>query len=115
MIKTLAPTAGCADLHLRSPPESLTKGFTDTVDQLFGYRAWRDTKLAIVMFVREPDLTALIDKARDALAAHPQFIEWGETPQELELRAVVSWPGDERRRATLTVYLSSTPQFSGKS
>jgi len=91
------------------------KGFTDTVDQLFGYRAWRDTKLAIVMFVREPDLTALIDKARDALAAHPQFIEWDETPQELELRAVMSWPGDERRRATLTVYLSSTPQVSGKS
>jgi len=22
VIKTLAPTAGCADLHLRSPPES---------------------------------------------------------------------------------------------
>ena len=86
------------------------KGFADTVDQLFRYRAWRDTKLAIVMFVRERDVTALGDKARDTLAAHPQFVRWEEdTSHELELRATVSWPGDDRRHATLTVFLASTP------
>jgi hypothetical protein len=85
------------------------KGFADTVDQLFRYRAWRDTKLAIVMFVRERDITALVDKARDTLAAHPQFVRWEDTSHELELRAAVSWPGDDRRHATLTVFLASTP------
>jgi hypothetical protein len=34
------------------------EGFTHTIDQLFHYTGWRDTKLAIVMFVREKGLTA---------------------------------------------------------
>ena len=54
------------------------KGFIDAVDQLFGYTAWRDTKLALIMFVRERDLTSIIEKGRDALAEHAQFVEWGE-------------------------------------
>jgi hypothetical protein len=29
------------------------KGVTDAIDQLFGYASWRDTKLALIMFVRE--------------------------------------------------------------
>jgi hypothetical protein len=85
------------------------KGFTDTIDQLFRYTAWRDTKLAIVMFVRERDVTALIEKARDALSEHEQSVALADAPHESELRATMSWPGDERRRATLTVFLASTP------
>ena len=50
--------------------------FTDTIDQLFGYTGWRDTKLAIVMFVREKGLTAILRKAKETLAAHPQFVAW---------------------------------------
>ena len=52
------------------------KGFVAAIDQLFGYTAWRDTKLALIMFVRERDLTAIIDKAREALAEHDQFVAW---------------------------------------
>jgi hypothetical protein len=66
------------------------KGFTETLDQLFGYQAWRDTKLAVLMFIRERDLTAIIGRARDALAAHPQFVAWGNAASETELRATVS-------------------------
>ena len=27
--------------------------FAQAIDQLFGYTAWRDTKLALIVFVRE--------------------------------------------------------------
>jgi hypothetical protein len=37
------------------------KGFSDTLDLQFGYQAWRDTKLAVLMFVRERDLTAIVE------------------------------------------------------
>jgi len=50
------------------------EGFADTIDQLFGYTGWRDTKLAIVMFVREKGLTGILKKAKTTLAAHPQFV-----------------------------------------
>jgi hypothetical protein len=86
------------------------KGFSETIDQLFGYTAWRDTKLAVVMFVREKDLTNVVEKAREALAAHPQFVEWGDAADETELRATMSWPGDERRHADLNVFFVHTPK-----
>ena len=39
----------------------------------FRYVGWRDTKLAIVMFVREKGLTAIISKAKTVLESHPQI------------------------------------------
>jgi hypothetical protein len=85
------------------------KAFVATLDQLFGYTAWRDTKLAVVVFVKERDLTAVIEKAREALAQHPQFVAWGEAGTETELRATVHWRGDERRLADLNLFFVHTP------
>ena len=85
------------------------KGFTEAIDQLFGYTSWRDTKLALVVFVREKGLTGIIEKGRQALVAHPQFVSWREAASETELRALVGWPGDDRRHAELNVFLVHTP------
>ena len=85
------------------------KGFVAAIDQLFGYTAWRDTKLALIMFVRERDLTAIIDKAREAIAEHDQFVAWRGSANETELRAVMSWPTDDRRHADLNVFFVPTP------
>lgn len=85
-------------------------GFTDTIDQLSRYTAWRDTKLAIVMFVREQDLTTIISRAREALEQHPQFVEWDDAHTETELRATVHWSGDDDREADLNVFFVHLPK-----
>jgi len=85
------------------------KGFSETLDQLFSYQAWRDTKLAVVMFVREHDLTTIIERGRIALEAHPQFVNSERAASQTELRALMHWKGDERRRADLNVFFTSTP------
>lgn len=85
------------------------QGFVDTIDQLFGYTGWRDTKLAVIMFVRQRGLTAIIEKARECFEAHERFPSWGETEAENELRARVSWPGDDRRHADLNIFLIHIP------
>ncbi|MEW6582118.1 MAG: hypothetical protein AB1416_05085 [Actinomycetota bacterium] len=84
--------------------------FTDTINQLFGYTGWRDTKLAIVMFVRAKGMTAIVSKARNRLAAHPQFVAWQDAASETELRATVRWPGDADRLGDLNIFLVHTPQ-----
>lgn len=89
-------------------------GFSKTIDQLFGYTGWRDTKLAIVMFVREKGLTAILNKAKTTLAEHPQFVSWNEPASETELRAEMSWPGDPERRADLNVFFVHTPDERAK-
>jgi hypothetical protein len=85
------------------------QSFTATVDQLFGYTGWRDTKLAIVMFVRAKGLTAILSKATTTLEAHPQFVAWKQAASETELRATMRWPGDEKRLADLNVFFAHTP------
>jgi len=86
------------------------EGFTDTIDQLFRYTGWRDTKLAIVMFVREKGLTTLLKKAKATLGKHPQFVAWKDAASETELRATMHWPGDEDRQADVNVFFVHTPQ-----
>ena len=87
-----------------------SKAFSETVDQLFSYTGWRDTKLAVVMFVREKGLTGVVEKAREALGEHDQFVEWTQAVGETELRATMSWPGDERRHADLNVFFVHLPR-----
>jgi hypothetical protein len=86
------------------------KAFGEAIDQLFGYAAWRDTKLALIVFVREKDLTSIIEKAREALGQHAQFVESKEAASETELRATMSWPGDEQRHADLNVFFIQVPE-----
>ena len=76
---------------------------------MFGYQAWRDTKLAVIMFVGEQDLTTMTERAQAALEAHPQFVGPQPAQGETELRAEVSHRGDERRHADLTVLFIHTP------
>ena len=85
------------------------KDFSGTIDQLFGYAAWRDSKLAIVMFVKEKGLTEIVEKARETLASHAQFVSWKGEARVNELRATMKWPGDEARHADLNVFLVHTP------
>ena len=86
------------------------EGFTDTIDQLFRYVGWRDTKLAVVMFVREKGLTTILKRAKTTLGKHPHFVAWREAADETELRATMHWPGDDERLADLNVSFVHTPQ-----
>lgn len=85
------------------------EGFSDTINQLFRYVGWRDTKLAIVMFVREKALTTILKKARSTLDGHEQFVSWKDAASETEMRAIMSWPGDDERQADLNVFFVHTP------
>lgn len=85
------------------------KALAEAIDQLFNYAAWRDTKLAVVVFVREKGLSAILGKARTALEGHPSFDSWEDAAAETELRASVRWPGDTDRLADLNVFLVHTP------
>jgi hypothetical protein len=68
--------------------------------------------LSIVMFVGERGLTEIVEKARGTLQEHPQFVSWKDAGAETELRAVVSWRGDEHRNADLNVFFIHTPNDS---
>lgn len=84
--------------------------FLKALEQLLGYSTWRDTKLALVMFVRAKGLTALIAKAQAELEAHSEFVEWQSSNEETEIRCRMRWPGDPDRHADLTVSFFHLPR-----
>lgn len=84
------------------------KSFTDALDQLFGYAAWRDTKLALVIFVKDKGLTSVVKKARTALEAHTRFRRAAATGEETELRTTMAWPGDDERLVEIHVMFVHT-------
>src|SRR5437762_10375807 len=38
------------------------KTLTDAIDQILGYLAWRDTRAAVVIFIRRKDIGAVVEK-----------------------------------------------------
>ncbi|MFJ9968914.1 hypothetical protein [Streptomyces avermitilis] len=49
------------------------KTITDTLDQLLGYLVWRDTKAALLLFIRRGNPTEIIAKSLDKIRSHPSF------------------------------------------
>ena len=48
------------------------KSMSDAIDQLLGYVVWRDTKAALLVFVRDGNFTDIVAKTVEAVAGHPQ-------------------------------------------
>lgn len=60
--------------------------FTDAIEQLRNYLVWRDTKAALVLFIRNRDVTAVIGKAREVLAGHDACVR-AESPTDASVRS----------------------------
>lgn len=48
------------------------KTVSDAVDQLLSYLVWRDTKAALLLFVRGGNFTQAVERAQEAVRTHPQ-------------------------------------------
>ncbi|WP_373753557.1 hypothetical protein [Neisseria weixii] len=50
------------------------QGFIDTIEQLMQYLTWRNTKTAVIIFVRNKDITSVLNTAKEAIQQHPGYI-----------------------------------------
>lgn len=50
-----------------------SKAFAEALDQLLGYLVWRDTKSALVLFVRRKNVSEIKAKAEDTIRGHARF------------------------------------------
>ena len=48
------------------------KAVTEAIDQVLSYLVWRDTKAALLLFVRAENFTQAVQRAVEAVRAHPQ-------------------------------------------
>jgi hypothetical protein len=77
--------------------------FAEALDQLLSYATWHDTRLSVVVFVEQRDLSRVIGGAREVLERHESFGGWRGADSETELRCEMKFPGDAAQRLQLAV------------
>jgi len=86
-------------------PESLKK----KIDQLLGYTSWRDTKVAILIFNREKNFSALRAKIPEIVESHPNFKRRLPHASETASRFIFHHRDDKNREVVLTVLAFEVP------
>lgn len=52
-----------------------SKCITDTINQLLSYLTWRDSKSAIIFFVKEQDISSIIVKIKENIKNHDNYVK----------------------------------------
>lgn len=85
---------------------------TSALDQLLSYLVWRDTKAAVIMFIKNTRATEIVGRLHEAVRGHPRHLLTVKDPDP-ELRAdyVFSTTDGERRieLAVIPVVLPADP------
>ena len=88
--------------------------FSQTIDQLLGYAAWRDTKTAIIVFNRNKNLSGVLAQIPELVKKHPnckrQIIEYRN---ETGFRFILRHRDDQNKEMMLTVLVFDVPGSEG--
>jgi hypothetical protein len=79
------------------------KTIADALDQLLGYLVWRDTKAALLLFIREADVSAATAKALAKVEEHSSYKRRGKNWTEDRYDFVLHTPGDPAREIHLAL------------
>ena len=53
-----------------------------TIDQLLSYLTWRDSKTAIICFVKRKEITPVVDEIAESTKTHPCYVKWLDTKHD---------------------------------
>lgn len=85
------------------------KAFAEAVNQLLGYLVWRDSKSALILFVREKGVSEVAARANDVIQTHPRFKR--RAPDTASLPAyILHHEGDPNREIQMALLVASLPR-----
>ena len=79
------------------------KGVVDGLDQLLSYLVWRDSKAALITFIKTADPAATIEKLHEAVAAHPSCVLAKQATDPASRADYIVTADAEGRRVSLAV------------
>jgi len=85
------------------------KAFSEAIDQLLGYTTWRDTKLSLIIFNRNKDLSNVIEKIPETVKVHSNFKRELQYADETGFRYVFAHRDDANRELILTILVFEVP------
>ncbi|MCH8843429.1 MAG: hypothetical protein IID61_10690 [SAR324 cluster bacterium] len=88
------------------------KSLTDKIDQLLGYISWRDTKTAILIFVRRKGFSKILEQIEPTIMGHQNFLKMLNYKNETASRFVLVHKDDPDRELVLTSLAFPVPSES---
>lgn len=85
------------------------KTVENALDQLLGYLVWRDTKAALLIFIRNKDVSAAIRSAVETIEAHPNCKRRGRHDREERTDFILHARGDRNREIHLALMPFALP------
>nr|VFJ58741.1 MAG: hypothetical protein BECKFM1743A_GA0114220_102247 [Candidatus Kentron sp. FM]VFJ60375.1 MAG: hypothetical protein BECKFM1743C_GA0114222_102718 [Candidatus Kentron sp. FM]VFK12798.1 MAG: hypothetical protein BECKFM1743B_GA0114221_102554 [Candidatus Kentron sp. FM] len=86
------------------------KKLTETIDQILSYSAWRDTKVAILIFNRNKNFSAVLEAIPPTVKAHSNYKRTIHQDSKSRFRYTLSHKDDASRELTLTVLVFDVPR-----
>ncbi|MCP3923298.1 MAG: hypothetical protein GY714_12005 [Desulfobacterales bacterium] len=86
------------------------KSYLDTINQLLGYLTWRDSKAAIVMFVKNKELSPVLDIVKSATPEHENYLGFVSEQEEGWCHYRFHINDDKNREVKLSVMLFHLPE-----
>jgi hypothetical protein len=85
------------------------KMLTDTIDQLLGYSSWRDTKVAVIIFNRRKNFTAVLDSIAGVVESHENYKQTIGKNGETNFKYIFSHKDDPQREMILSIMAFDVP------
>ncbi len=86
-----------------------SKKLKETLDQLLSYSSWRDTKVALLIFNRNKNLSSVLSTIPGTIEAHPNYKRTLSIEGETRFRYLISHRDDHAREMVVTVLVFDIP------
>ncbi|MDE0012211.1 MAG: hypothetical protein OXU36_13765 [Candidatus Poribacteria bacterium] len=86
------------------------KGYLKTITQLLRYLRWRDSKAAVVMFVRNKNLSSVLQTAKAVTPDHPNHLGFVDKKEDTWFNYRFHINGDPNREVKLGVLFFHIPE-----
>ncbi len=86
------------------------ESFLKALSQLLGYTSWRDTKIALLIFNRNKNLSDVLARIPDIVKQHPNFKKQLDYQSETGFRFVLHHNDDKNREIFVTVLFFEIPK-----
>ncbi len=88
------------------------KHFRTAIDQALGYLTWRDSKVAVLCFIRNKQIEPVLDKIQMTAKQHPCFVKYKGKVEDGWFSFDFHLPEDPTRGISLNILCSHFPEAS---
>ena len=85
--------------------------YLDAITQLIGYLTWRDSKTAIILFVKNKNISSVLNNIEEYTPDHPNFVEYVNNENESWFNYIFHMDGDTGIKIKTAVLVIHIPQL----